>query len=163
MTLHWIRFEENVHIRKFEWMKKKMEVRSFPQHKRRTRPPFMTKLDCKQETWKSPDRNWLREMVVIKKRIQKGGGLSVKLSLGQKICDKRDQFSFFGEGELSVCLQVGSNVSFGGWNCAFSKFERFQPEKRDGKLLSESCHLAAILRTTYQRHIVKCYKNRICC
>ena len=27
-----------------------MEVRSFPQHKRRTRPPFMTKLDCKQET-----------------------------------------------------------------------------------------------------------------
>jgi hypothetical protein len=48
-----------------------MEVRSFPQHKRRTRPPFMTKLDCKQETSESPDRNWLREMAVFQNEFKK--------------------------------------------------------------------------------------------
>ena len=81
----------------------------------------------------------------------------------KRFATKEISFPFFGGSQLSVCLQVGSNVNFGGWNCAFSKFERFQPETRDGKLLSESCHLAAILRTTYQKHIVKCYKNQICC
>ena len=63
-----------------------------------------------------------------KSEFKKAAGYRSNFHSAKRFATKEISFPFFGGSQLSVCLQVGSNVNLGGWNCAFSKFERFQPE-----------------------------------